>query len=82
MPLWTNKFNFDTFFAGQSAELVPPDVREGELAVIEIMHSSMIKDLSGLNHFMSCKIQYSVAVCCTDILYKEKYSTISNILLC
>lgn len=35
--------NFDTFFAGQSVELVPPDVREGEIAVREIMHSSVIK---------------------------------------
>ena len=30
MPLWTNKANFDTYFAGNSDELVPPDVREGE----------------------------------------------------
>ena len=30
MPLWTNKTNFDTYFAGNSDELVPPDVREGE----------------------------------------------------
>lgn len=44
--------NFDTFFAGQSAELVPPDVREGEIAVREIMHSSVINHLTGLKHFL------------------------------
>jgi hypothetical protein len=32
MPLWTNQKNFDTFFAGQSLELVPSDVREGSCA--------------------------------------------------
>ena len=74
--------NFDTFFAGQSAELVPPDVREGELAVREIMHPSLRKDLTSLNHFISQKMQHSVVVCYTDILYKEKHSTFLNILLC
>lgn len=59
MPLWTNQKKFDTFFAGQSLELVPPDVREGLcIAMLSFISTERCKIIPGsLNSFYNFALQ-------------------------